>query len=131
MRFSSVQPVQLYRIWINLKAFLIDLYYWFRNNCYAEQFPFRVTLLSYLSDQLLFEIVIFSEQLLFRTAIFHNSSLQEQPPEVLYKKAVLKNFANPQENTCAGVSFVLAFRASTLLKRNSNTSVFLRTFWNF
>ena len=36
--------VQLYRIWMDSKAFLIDFYYWFQNSCYTEQFPSRVTL---------------------------------------------------------------------------------------
>ena len=30
---------------------------------------------------------------------------QKQPSEVFYKKGVLKNFANSQQNTCARVSF--------------------------
>ena len=29
----------------NSKAFPTDFYYWFQNSCYAQQFPFRVTLL--------------------------------------------------------------------------------------
>ena len=33
-----------------LKTIVSDFYYWFQNSCYAEQFPFMVTLLSYLSD---------------------------------------------------------------------------------
>ena len=36
----------------------------------------------------------FSEQLLFRTGIFHNSYLQEQPSEVFYKKSCPKTCCN-------------------------------------
>ena len=32
-------------------------------------------------------------------------------PEVFYKKAVLKNFANSKESTCVGVSFLTKFQA--------------------
>ena len=74
--------VELYRIWMNSKAFLIDFYYWFQNSCFAEQFPFTVILSSYL-----FWKSYFFEQLFFRTAIFHNNYLQEQPPNVFYIKS--------------------------------------------
>ena len=33
--------------------------------------------------------------------------LQKQPPEVFYKKAVLKNFAIFPEKACVGVSFLI------------------------
>ena len=49
--------------------------------------------------------------------------VQKQPPEVFCKKGI-QNFAkfqNSQENTCVGVSS----RHATLLKRDSNTGVFL------
>ena len=38
-------------------------------------------------------IVVMRNSSIFRTVIFHNSCLQEQPPKVFYKKAVCKNFA--------------------------------------
>ena len=80
--FLRVPPVstslQLYRIWMNSKVFLMDFCYLFQNSCYVEQCPFRVTLSSYLSDQLFFEIAIFlnscfSRQLFFITATYRNS----------------------------------------------------------
>ena len=73
----AAASVQLYRIWMNSKTFLKDFYYKFQNSCCVEQFPFRVTLSSYLSDKQY-----------FRTSILHNSYLQEQPPEVFYKKSL-------------------------------------------
>ena len=47
---------------------------------------------------------------------------QKQPSQVFCKKIVLKDFANFTGKTC-----VTAFKSTTLLKRDSNTSVFL---WN-
>ena len=38
-------------------------------------------------------IAIFLDNYFSEQAIFHNSYLQKQPPEVFYKKAVLKNHA--------------------------------------
>ena len=103
-------------------------YYWFQNSCHAEQFPFRVTLSSYLSDQPFFEIAIFTEHLLFRTAIFHNSYLQEQPSKVFYKKSCSTKFCNIHRKTPYWSLFLIklqTIRAATLLKRNSATGVFL------
>ena len=52
---------------------------------------------------------------------------QEQPPEVLYKKAILKDFARSTRipHLCGSLFFKIlqTFRPSTLLKRDSNTSV--------
>ena len=45
-------------------------------------------------------------------------SLEKQPKGVLYKKAVLKNFANVTGKH-------LCFRPATVLKSESNTDVFL------
>ena len=53
---------------------------------------------------------------------------QKQPPEVFYKKLFLKNSAIFTGKTCVGVSVLVkltAFRPATLLKRDSNTCVFL------
>ena len=53
---------------------------------------------------------------------------QKQPPEVLYKKTTLKDFARSTRNTCVGVYFLKklkTFRPATLLKRDPNTGVFL------
>ena len=47
----------------------------------------------------------FSEQPLFRAAVFHYNYLQEQLPEVFYEKLLLKISEYSQENTCVGVSF--------------------------
>ena len=46
--------------------------------------------------------------------------MQKQPPEVFYKKAVLKNFAIFTRKTA-----VLVFMSVTLLKRDTNSGVFL------
>ena len=48
--------------------------------------------------------------------------------QMSFKIGPLKNFKIFTENTCVGVSFLiklLAFRPVTLLKRDSNASVFL------
>ena len=53
---------------------------------------------------------------------------QKQPPEVLYQKTTLKDFARSTRNTCVGVYFfkkLKTFRPATLLKRDPNTGVFL------
>ena len=53
---------------------------------------------------------------------------QKLPPEVLYKKTTLKDFARSTRNTCVGVYFLKklkTFRPATLLKRDPNTGVFL------
>ena len=68
---------------VDSKSLPIHFYYWFLNNCYAQKFSFNS---SYITDQLFFEI-----------DFFHNSCLQEQPPEMFYKKKnVLKNLASYQ-----------------------------------
>ena len=36
--------------------------------------------------------------------------LQKQPPEMVYKKGVLKNSGNSQENTCSRVSFLIKLK---------------------
>ena len=59
---------------------------------------------------------------------------QKQPPEVLYKKTTLKDFARSTRNTCVGVYFLKklkTFRPATLLKRDPNTGAFLGIFQNF
>ena len=54
--------------------------------------------------------------------------LQKQPPEVFFKKVVLKNFANFTGKRLRWSLFLIklqAPRSATLLKRDSNTDVFL------
>ena len=56
--------------------------------------------------------------------------VQKQPPEVFFKKDVLKNFANLTEKHLCWSLFLIKMEAwgpATLLKRDSNTDVFL---WN-
>ena len=56
--------------------------------------------------------------------------VQKQPPEMLFKKVVLKNFAHLTEKHLCWSLFLIkmeAWRPATLLKRESNTDVFL---WN-
>ena len=98
--------VQLYQIWMNSKTFLIDFYYWFQISCYAEQFPFRVTPSSYLSDKPFFEYANFLNSCFFRTAIFHNSYLLTGAATkgVLYKKLILKTSQHSQKH---GLQFYL------------------------
>ena len=48
---------------------------------------------------------------------------QKHPLKVFRKKGFLKNLQYSQENTCVGDSLV--FLESTLLKRDSNTDIFL------
>ena len=53
---------------------------------------------------------------------------QKQPLEAFYKKAVLKNFAILSGKQLCWSHFLIklqAFRPATLLKRESNTGVFL------
>ena len=53
---------------------------------------------------------------------------------VLQKNLFLKISLYLQQNTCVGVSFLIkiqAFRPATLLKRDSNTGVFLTMLQNF
>ena len=53
---------------------------------------------------------------------------QKQKPEVFYKKAVLKNFAVfIGKHFCSSLFLIKlqAFRPATLLKRDSDTDVFL------
>ena len=47
------------------------------------------------------------------------SECKKQPMEMFYKKGVLKNLQNSQENTCVGVSFKKAagLRPVTLPKK--------------
>ena len=101
----DISMVQLYRIWMNSKAFLIDFFYWFQNSCYAKQLPFIVTFKLTIRVAI-FWISYFSEQLLVITAFFHNSYLQEEPREVFYKKVVLKNFAIFSRNHLQGCNFI-------------------------
>ena len=51
------------------------------------------------------------------------SKQHKQAPEVLHKKGVLKISQYSQENTSVGASLVSL--ESTLLKRDSNTDIFL------
>ena len=117
--------VQLYLIWMNSKASHIDFYYWFENSCYAEQFYFRLTF-KLSTRRATFWNSYFSEQLFFRTAIFQNSYLQEQPPEVfLQKKLILKNWQYSLETPVLESIFLIklqAFRTTTLLERESNAT---------
>ena len=56
--------------------------------------------------------------------------VQKQPPEVFFKKGVLKSFANLTEKHLCWSHFLVKMEAwgpATLLKRDSNTDVFL---WN-
>ena len=58
--------------------------------------------------------------------LWKGCSTQKQPlADVFQNRCFLKISQYSQENTCVGVSFL------TLLKRNSNTSVFLWISWNF
>ena len=43
---------------------------------------------------------------------FSTLKVQRQPPEVFYKKDILKNFAKFTGNTCAWVSFLIKLQAS-------------------
>ena len=57
-----------------------------------------------------------------------NHYLQKQPPEFFVKKGVLKNFANITGKHLCWTPFLMklqAFRLTTLVKRTSNTGVFL------
>ena len=49
-------------------------------------------------------------------------------PEVFYKKGILKNFANSQENTCARVSFLVKFQAEPCNFIKNQTRVSKNTF---
>ena len=60
--------------------------------------------------------------------------VQKEPPEVFHKKAVLKNFAIFTGKHLRWSLFSMklqAFTATILLKRHSNTGVFLWTLQNF
>ena len=53
--------------------------------------------------------------------------------QVFYKKLPLNILQYSQENSCVGLSFLIktqAFSSATLLKRESNTGVFLRILQN-
>ena len=56
---------------------------------------------------------------------------QKQPPELFYKKGVLKVLQNSQENTCTRVSFLIKLQACKLIKRDPHTGVFLWILQNF
>ena len=57
---------------------------------------------------------------------FSSSFTQKQPAVVFYKKGVLKNSQNSQENSCAIVSFLLKLQAEacSFVKRGTLTQVF-------
>ena len=58
---------------------------------------------------------------------FGKNNGQKQPPELFYKKALLKNFAIfTGENLCLSLflTTLQAFRLPTFLKRDSNAGVF-------
>ena len=56
---------------------------------------------------------------------------QKQPPEVFFKKSILKNFAKFTGNTCASVSFLIKFQVSicNFIKKETLAQVFSREFW--
>ena len=57
-----------------------------------------------------------------------NEYVQKQPPEVFCEKSVIKNSANftgKRLNWSLFLVTLLSFKPATLLKRDSNTSVFL------
>ena len=67
------------------------------------------------------------------TGVF-SQKRQKQPPEVFSKKGALKNFANfTRKYPCWSLFLIKlqAFRPATLLKRDSNTGMFLLTLRNF
>ena len=66
----------------------------------CETVPFQDSPFKLYITLAIFEIAFFSE-LLLRTGIFHNSYLQEQPPEVFYKKKLISEIRQySQENIC-------------------------------
>ena len=56
--------------------------------------------------------------------------VQKQPPEVFFRKDVLKILLISQENNCVGVSLIKlqGLRPVTLLKRDSNTDFYKHIF---
>ena len=71
-----------------------------------------------------FEIRVIFQKLRF---IFHITLFQKQPPEVFYKKAVLKNFAIfTGKHMCWNLFLIKlqAIRLTSLLKRDSNIRYF-------
>ena len=63
-----------------------------------------------------------------KTNIGDMNSSQTHSPQVFYKKAILKNFVTFTGKRLCWSLFLIklqAFRPETLLKRDSNTSVFL------
>ena len=68
--------------------------------------------------------------ILMGTKIFSSiPKFQKQPPEVFCKKAILKNFTIFTGKPLCWILFLIklqAFRPANLLKRDSNTRVFLR-----
>ena len=56
---------------------------------------------------------------------------QKQPPEMFFKKSVLKNFAKFTGNICASVSFLIKFQVSlcNFIKKETLAQVFSREFW--
>ena len=65
----------------------------------------------------------------------HKIAEKYNEQEVFYKKKLLSKISQySQENICVGVSFLIkmqAFRPTTLLKRDSNTGVFLTMLQKF
>ena len=59
--------------------------------------------------------------------------IQKQPPEVFYKKGVLKSFENLQENTCGRVSFSIKFQVSAynFIKKETSPQMYSVHFEKF
>ena len=55
---------------------------------------------------------------------FSSNSWEKQPPEVFYKKMLLKSLQNWQENTCAQSSLSIELKTSNLIKKETLTWVF-------
>ena len=75
----------------------------------------------------------FSVQLTFRTAISHNIYLQEQWPEVFYKKTVIKIFAIFTGNHLCWSLFLIqlpAFSLATKVDKPKGSSLVKRKRWN-
>ena len=75
-----------------------------------------------------------SHRFLLQTSLKTEVKPRKQPLELLYKKRVLRNFANfIGKHLCRSLFLIglQAFRAAALLKRDSNTDVFLWNLRNF
>ena len=75
-----------------------------------------------------------SHRFLLRTSLKTGVKPQKQPLELLCKKDVLRNFANfIGKHLCRSLFLIglQAFRPAALLKRDSNTDVFLWNLQNF